>query len=152
MVRIYSSCVAHIQLKTLEQLPRSYAVRLASTDILLTMIDIYQELDDLARNWIKPQPEAVFTLRVPLEHAAIHAAVSFQRDFHTISVAHVCLKVLATGPYIYVGSGSYLSPDGSLNIYSKLTCEDVYQIVVMGEQGLRVEIVVDDPPPPDEPL
>ena len=94
-------------------------MRLAvSTDILLTMTDIYQELDAVARDWIKPSPEAIFSLRVPVDYASIQARVSLQRDFHTISVAYVCLKLLVTGPYIYVGSGPYLSPGGSLNIYS----------------------------------
>jgi hypothetical protein len=34
---------------------------------------------------------------------------------------------------------------------SQLTGEDSYQIALMGVQGLRVEIVSDAPPPPDEP-
>lgn len=33
----------------------------------------------------------------------------------------------------------------------QLTGEDSYQIAIMGVQGLRVEIVSDAPPPPDEP-
>ena len=33
----------------------------------------------------------------------------------------------------------------------QLTSEDSYQIAVVGVQGLRVEIVSDAPPPPDEP-
>jgi hypothetical protein len=34
---------------------------------------------------------------------------------------------------------------------SQLTSEDSYQIATMGVPGLRVEIVSDAPPPPDEP-
>ncbi len=33
----------------------------------------------------------------------------------------------------------------------QLTGEDSFQIAIMGVQGLRVEIVSDAPPPPDEP-
>ena len=33
----------------------------------------------------------------------------------------------------------------------QLTGEDSYQIATMGVPGLRVEIVSDAPPPPDEP-
>lgn len=33
----------------------------------------------------------------------------------------------------------------------QLTGEDSYQIAIMGVQGIRVEIVSDAPPPPDEP-
>ena len=86
--------------------------------MLQTMTDVYQELDAVARDWIKPPPEAIFSLRVPVEHASLQAAVSLQRNFHTISVAYVCLKRLITGPYLHVCSGSYLSPDGSFDIYS----------------------------------
>lgn len=35
--------------------------------------------------------------------------------------------------------------------HMQLTGEDSYQIAIMGVQGLRVEIVSDAPPPPDEP-
>jgi len=35
--------------------------------------------------------------------------------------------------------------------HTQLTGEDSYQIAIMGVQGLRVEIVSDAPPPPDEP-
>jgi hypothetical protein len=38
----------------------------------------FQELDGLARDWIKPPPDAIFTLRVPVEFASLHAAVSLQ--------------------------------------------------------------------------
>lgn len=40
---------------------------------------------------------------------------------------------------------------GDLIIFAQLTGEDSYQIALMGVQGLRVEIVSDAPPPPDEP-
>ena len=101
---------------------------------------------------MKLPPEAVFNLRVPLEYASLYVAVSLQRDFHTISVAYMCLKRLVAGPYIYVGSGSYLSPDGSLNMYSQVTGEDSYQVASAGVSRLRVEIFSVAPlAPPDEP-
>ncbi|PCH38018.1 hypothetical protein WOLCODRAFT_87775 [Wolfiporia cocos MD-104 SS10] len=34
----------------------------------------YHELEASARDWIKPPPDAVFALRVPIEYASIHAA------------------------------------------------------------------------------
>lgn len=36
----------------------------------------FQELDAIARDWTKPPPDALFTLRVPIEYASLHAAVS----------------------------------------------------------------------------
>lgn len=75
----------------------------------------FMDLDALARDWIKPPPDALFTLRVPVEFASLHAAR------------------LVSGRYIY------------------LTGEDSYLIAIMGVQGLRVEIVSDGPPLPDEP-
>ncbi|KAJ7632671.1 hypothetical protein FB45DRAFT_913120 [Roridomyces roridus] len=66
----------------------------------------FGELESVAREWTKPPPDAVFSLRVPVEFASLQAA---------------------------------------------LTGEDSYQIAVMGVSGLRVEIVSDAPPPPDEP-
>ena len=98
---------------------------------------------------MKLPPDAIFSLHVPVDDASISAVVSLQRDFHTISVAYVCLKGPRAGLYINVCSGSYLSPDSSLNIYSQLTAEDSYQNVVKGAQRPRVEIVSDalSPPP-----
>ncbi|KAH7910180.1 hypothetical protein BJ138DRAFT_1153526 [Hygrophoropsis aurantiaca] len=75
----------------------------------------YPELEAVARDWTKPPPDAMFSLRVPVEFASLHASR------------------LVSGPYIY------------------LTGEDSYQIAIMGVQGLRVEIVADVPPPPEEP-
>jgi hypothetical protein len=42
-------------------------------------------------------------------------------------------------------------PVSPLSCFLQLTSEDSYQIATMGVQGLRVEIVSDAPPPPDEP-
>lgn len=46
----------------------------------------YIELDALARDWTKPPPDAIFTMRVPVEYASLHAAR------------------LVSGPYIYLTS------------------------------------------------
>lgn len=35
-----------------------------------------QELEAVARDWTKPPPDAQFSLRVPVEYASLHAAVS----------------------------------------------------------------------------
>ncbi|THH08658.1 hypothetical protein EW146_g8924 [Bondarzewia mesenterica] len=75
----------------------------------------YAELDALARDWIKPPPEALFGLRVPIDYV------------------HIQTARLVSGDYVY------------------LTGEDSYQIATMGVPGIRVEIVSDGPPPPDEP-
>ncbi|KAH9951988.1 hypothetical protein B0H21DRAFT_715207 [Amylocystis lapponica] len=50
----------------------------------------YIELDALARDWIKPPPDVIFSLRVPVEYASLHASR------------------LVSGPYIYLtGEDSY---------------------------------------------
>ncbi|KAJ6496694.1 hypothetical protein C8R47DRAFT_1263971 [Mycena vitilis] len=85
----------------------------------------FNELEAVARDWTKPPPDAVFSLRVPVEYASLQAAVS--------NINSKPIQRLVAGPYIY------------------LTGEDSYQIAVMGVPGLRVEIVSDAPPPPDEP-
>jgi hypothetical protein len=41
-----------------------------------------QELDALARDWAKPPPDALFSLRVPIDYVHIQTAV---RSFHTVS-------------------------------------------------------------------
>ncbi|EDR06699.1 uncharacterized protein LACBIDRAFT_328618 [Laccaria bicolor S238N-H82] len=48
--------LAYGDMETVRMLPNSYA-----------------ELDAIARDWIKPPPEAVFSLRVPVEYASLHA-------------------------------------------------------------------------------
>ncbi|KAI0322217.1 hypothetical protein OF83DRAFT_1167742 [Amylostereum chailletii] len=75
----------------------------------------YVELESLARDWTKPPPDAIFSLRVPIDYV------------------HIQTARLVSGDYVY------------------LTGEDSYQIATMGVPGLRVEIVSDGPPPPDEP-
>jgi hypothetical protein len=89
-----------------------------------------QELDAVARDWTKPPPEAIFTLRVPVEFASLQASVqiSVSSVFHAL----IAIQRLVTGPYVY------------------LTGEDSFQIAIMGVQGLRVEIVSDAAPPPED--
>ncbi|TFK54760.1 hypothetical protein OE88DRAFT_955577 [Heliocybe sulcata] len=50
----------------------------------------FVDLEALARDWAKPPPDAIFSLRVPVEYASLHAAR------------------LVSGPYIYLtGEDSY---------------------------------------------
>ncbi|EPQ58016.1 hypothetical protein GLOTRDRAFT_56560 [Gloeophyllum trabeum ATCC 11539] len=50
----------------------------------------FGDLEALARDWAKPPPDAIFSLRVPVEYASLHAAR------------------LVSGPYIYLtGEDSY---------------------------------------------
>lgn len=55
-------------------------------ETICTLPNSFAELEEVARNWAKPPPDAVFTLRVPVEYASIHAAR------------------LVAGPYIYLTS------------------------------------------------
>jgi len=43
----------------------------------------FPELEAIAKDWTKPPPDAMFTLRVPVEYASLHASR------------------LVSGPYIY---------------------------------------------------
>lgn len=52
---------------------------------------------------------------------------------------------------IYLCESSVLIGGAALTYGPQLTSEDSYQIACMGVQGLRVEVVCDSPPPPDEP-
>ncbi|KAK7054844.1 hypothetical protein VNI00_003307 [Paramarasmius palmivorus] len=69
-------------------LTRQRLLTLAFGDMetICTLPGSYDELEAVARNWAKPPPDAVFTLRVPVEYASIHAAR------------------LVAGPYIYLTS------------------------------------------------
>lgn len=65
--------LAYGDMETVRMLPQSYA-----------------ELEVVARDWTKPPPEAIFSLRVPTEFASLHASR------------------LVSGPYIYLtGEDSY---------------------------------------------
>jgi len=109
-----------------------------------------QELEAVAREWTKPPPDALFGLRVPVEYASIHAAVSKLHFLSMIVIFNKPHSVWWLAPtYTWVQSLNVASVH--LISFAKLTGEDSYQIAVMGVQGLRVEIVSDAPPPPDEP-
>ena len=102
----------------------------------------------MARDWTKPPPDALFTMRVPVEYASLHAAVceSFVATFRILTPYSVwCQGHTSMFVNVYLPSGR-----SSLN-FSQLTSEDSYQIATMGVQGLRVEIVSDGPPPEEEP-
>ena len=111
-----------------------------------------QELDAVARDWTKPPPDAIFGLRVPVEYASIHAAVS--PSFVFVLVHPDRMSSSATGRrslHLCTIPVRARSLSRLLTCLDQLTSEDSYQIAVMGVQGLRVEIVSDAPPPPDEP-
>lgn len=60
-----------------------------------------QELEAVARDWTKPPPDAVFSLRVPVEYASLQAAVSSCCNSY-IPVLISTIQRLVAGPYIYV--------------------------------------------------
>ncbi|KZT09488.1 uncharacterized protein LAESUDRAFT_756445 [Laetiporus sulphureus 93-53] len=82
----------------------------------------FGELDALARDWIKPPPDALFSLRVPIDFASIHAAR------------------LVTGPYIYLtGEDSYQI--ASMNVQG-------LRVEIVGDSPPPPE---EEPPPPPPP-
>ncbi|KAJ8078832.1 hypothetical protein PM082_013115 [Marasmius tenuissimus] len=66
--------------------PRLLTLAFGEMETICTLPNSYVELDEAARNWARPPPDAAFTLRVPVEYASIHAAR------------------LVAGPYIYLTS------------------------------------------------
>lgn len=108
-----------------------------------------QELDAVARDWIKPPPDVMFSLRVPVEYASLHAAVSI----HPIpSLVPLLKSALATSSRaIHICETQACRATLVIEMgHLQLTSEDSYQIAIMGVQGLRVEIVSDGPPPPED--
>ncbi|KAH9946082.1 uncharacterized protein BXZ73DRAFT_95587 [Epithele typhae] len=81
----------------------------------------YMELDALARDWIKPPPDIIFALRVPIEYASLNAAR------------------LVAGPYIYLTSeDSYqIATMGVQGLRVEIVCD--------------APPPPDDPPPPPPP-
>ncbi|KAJ3732211.1 hypothetical protein DFJ43DRAFT_1074272 [Lentinula guzmanii] len=69
-------------------LTRSRLLTLAfgEMETIRTLPNSFAELEQAARDWARPPPDAVFSLRVPVEYASIHAAR------------------LVAGPYIYLTS------------------------------------------------
>ncbi|KAJ3869986.1 MAG: hypothetical protein NXY57DRAFT_593315 [Lentinula lateritia] len=55
-------------------------------ETIRTLPSSFSELEQAARDWARPPPDAIFSLRVPVEYASIHAAR------------------LVAGPYIYLTS------------------------------------------------
>jgi hypothetical protein len=90
----------------------------------------------------------VFGLRVPVEYASLQAAVSISAYLVELHVDRIT-SASSCGP-VYICEFC-LVPVLPQLIIAQLTGEDSYQIAVMGVPGLRVEIVSDAPPPPDEP-
>ena len=102
----------------------------------------------MARDWTKPPPDALFTMRVPVEYASLHAAVrgSLVAVIRTLNLLSVWCRG-RTSTFVNIKSTLGLSDFH----FAQLTSEDSYQIATMGVQGLRVEIVSDGPPPEEEP-
>lgn len=102
----------------------------------------------MARDWTKPPPDALFTMRVPVEYASLHAAVCepLVATFW-ILILHSVWCLGHTSMFVNI----LFAPRISVLRLSQLTSEDSYQIATMGVQGLRVEIVSDGPPPEEEP-
>ena len=102
----------------------------------------------MARDWTKPPPDALFTMRVPVEYASLHAAVceSLFATFWVLTLRSVWYRG-RTSMFVNIQFAPWISHLRLL----QLTSEDSYQIATMGVQGLRVEIVSDGPPPEEEP-
>lgn len=85
-----------------------------------------------------------------MEYASIHAAVSFVLTMSSSSLTSPNSDLLPgrTSMQVYPRRATPLK---LTHISLQLTGEDSFQIATMGVQGLRVEIVGDSPPPPDEP-
>ena len=65
-------------METIKNLPSSYAVSpsIAATQVgTQNFLLFLQEAEELARDWVKPPPDASFHLRVPVEYASLQASV-----------------------------------------------------------------------------
>jgi hypothetical protein len=83
--------------------PQQFCCRFHQAQHIHGQLTPSQELESLARDWTKPPPDAVFSLRVPVEYASLHAAVSSSRFVPIIAYINNYIKRLVAGPYIYVG-------------------------------------------------
>ncbi|KAG6866950.1 hypothetical protein C0991_003866 [Blastosporella zonata] len=64
-------------METVQKLPNTFAVSLFFHNSSLTNSFLApQELEKAAREWTKPPPDIPFTLRIPVEFASIHAALT----------------------------------------------------------------------------
>lgn len=104
-----------------------------------------------ARDWTKPPPDAMFNLRVPVEYASIHAAVSGASTLKLSSINALYSVSLPAIISMYEDHNPERHTSKRIDTIRQLTGEDSYQIAISGVQGIRVEIVTDAPPPPDEP-
>ncbi|KAF8625809.1 hypothetical protein AX15_005196 [Amanita polypyramis BW_CC] len=68
------------------QTQRHLTLIFADLETVQKLPNTFAELDAIAREWTKPPPDALFTLRVPIEYASLHAAR------------------LVSGPYIYLSN------------------------------------------------
>ncbi|KAF8892548.1 hypothetical protein BD779DRAFT_1436910 [Infundibulicybe gibba] len=65
---------------------RLLTLSFADMETLRVLPNTYAELEAVARDWTKPPPDAIFSMRVPVEFASLHASR------------------LVAGPYIYLTS------------------------------------------------
>jgi hypothetical protein len=98
MVRLTSPTVLDVAYDPAAVAPYFYGQLVFSWSPPVIVHICLQELDGLARDWTKPPPDAIFTLRVPVEFASLHAAVS-------LSSNHSSMRYI-TLSYSEIGGGS----------------------------------------------
>ena len=68
-------------METIKNLPSSYAVspsiRWQLEITTQNFLSFFQEAEEIAREWVKPPPNASFHLRVPVEYASLQASVGY---------------------------------------------------------------------------
>lgn len=76
LVRQRFLTLVHGDMETIKLMPNTYAVRtLLILRIVLSLSPPLQEAEAMAREWVRPPPEASFHLRVPVEYASLQASV-----------------------------------------------------------------------------
>jgi len=96
-------------METIKNLPSSYAVSpphpFATRDHHLNFLLPFQEAEAIAREWVKPPPDASFHLRVPVEYASLQASVGcglimMHGPWRLLNLHSDSFKVLGYG-YVY---------------------------------------------------
>jgi hypothetical protein len=75
--------LVHGDMETIKLMPNTYAVSIPFS-ILFILLIVHQEAEAIAREWVRPPPEASFHLRVPVEYASLQASVRLPipDDYH----------------------------------------------------------------------
>ena len=138
-------------METIKNLPSSYAVspsiRWPPETTTQVFLLFFQEAEAIAREWVKPPPDASFHLRVPVEYASLQASVG-----HRLIMIHGPLRLpnLHSDSFKGLGYGYvYFSLSYHFADSSQISSDEAYQIAISGVHGLRLEIVTDAPPPPE---